>query len=244
MIKKAFIFQHSLLCSKFHVGSWVEHVTPEEGRNTHQPKHYEDNNKDEDNSCNTLNDKKIICFIVTAPKSVVNIKSHKFNDIVNSKFKKKRLYDNNISSWRHSDAPKIVYLYELISDVLLWTPAYGQAKAGRPAQTYLQQLCEDMGCSPEDLPEAMNDREKWQERIRDIRASGTTWWWYIYNLFEKYQDKWTIIIPLAFNRFIPVSLPLVKAPLKLFFRYGMKLYYYISFNVPYIFKYPWDEFWI
>ncbi len=27
---------------------------------------------------------------------------------------------------------------------------------------------------PEDLPEAMNDREKWRERIRDIRASGTT----------------------------------------------------------------------
>ena len=41
---------------------------------------------------------------------------------------------------------------ELISDVLLWTPAYGQAKAGRPARTYIQQLCED------------------------IRAGGTTWW--------------------------------------------------------------------
>ena len=25
--------------------------------------------------------------------------------------------------------------------------------------TYIQQLCEDTGCSPEDLPEAMNDRE-------------------------------------------------------------------------------------
>ena len=35
-------------------------------------------------------------------------------------------------------------------------------------------LCEDTGCSPEDLPEAMNDREKWRERVRDIRASGTT----------------------------------------------------------------------
>ena len=63
-----------------------------------------------------------------------------------------------------------------LSDVLLWTPAYGQAKAGRPAWTYIQQLFEDTGCSPEDLPEAMNDREKWQERVRDIHASGTTWW--------------------------------------------------------------------
>ena len=66
---------------------------------------------------------------------------------------------------------------ELISDVLLWTPTYGQAKAGRPALTYIQQLCEDTGCSLEDLPEAMNDREKWRERVRDICAGGTTWWW-------------------------------------------------------------------
>ena len=42
----------------------------------------------------------------------------------------------------------------------------GRAKAGRPARTYIQQLCEDTGCSPEDLPEAMNDREKWRERFR------------------------------------------------------------------------------
>ena len=37
------------------------------------------------------------------------------------------------------------------------------AKAGRPARTYIRQLCEDTGCSLEDLPEAMNDREKWRE---------------------------------------------------------------------------------
>ena len=70
--------------------------------------------------------------------------------------------------WRSRD--------ELISDVLLWTPTYGRTKVGLPARTYIQQLCEDTGCSPEDLPEAMNDREKWQERVRDICASGTTWW--------------------------------------------------------------------
>ena len=73
--------------------------------------------------------------------------------------------------WRSRDV--------LISEALLWTPAYGRARAGRPARTYLQQLCEDTGCSPEDLPEAMNDREKWRERVKDIRASGTTrWWWW------------------------------------------------------------------
>ena len=74
--------------------------------------------------------------------------------------------------WRSRD--------ELISDVLQWTPTYGRAKAGRPARTYIQQLCEDTGCGPEDLPEAMNDREKWRERIRDIRACSMIWgWWCI-----------------------------------------------------------------
>ena len=47
--------------------------------------------------------------------------------------------------------------------VLPWTPTYGRAKAERPARTYIPQLCEDTGCRPEDLPEAMNDREKWRE---------------------------------------------------------------------------------
>ena len=67
---------------------------------------------------------------------------------------------------------------ELISDVLLWTPTHGCASVGRPARTYIQQLCEDTGCNPEDLPEAMSDREKWRETVRDIRADGATWWWW------------------------------------------------------------------
>ena len=67
---------------------------------------------------------------------------------------------------------------ELISDVLQWTPTYGRPKAGRPARTYIQQLCEDTGSRPEDLQGAMNDREKWRERVRDIRAGGMTWWWW------------------------------------------------------------------
>ena len=63
---------------------------------------------------------------------------------------------------------------ELISDVLLWTPSHGRLKAGRPAQTYIQQLCANTECSPEDLLEAMDDREGWRERVRDIHAEGMT----------------------------------------------------------------------
>ena len=83
--------------------------------------------------------------------------------------------------WRSKD--------ELISDVLLRTPTYDRAKAGRPARTYIQQLCEDTGCNPEDLPEAMNDREKWRERVRDIRAGGTWWWWWHINLCRLFNAK-------------------------------------------------------
>ena len=81
--------------------------------------------------------------------------------------------------WRSRD--------ELIRDVLLRTPTHGRAKAGRPARTYIQQLCEDTGCCPEDLPWAMKDRKEWRERVRDIRATSTTWWWWNYFIISCFQ---------------------------------------------------------
>ena len=69
--------------------------------------------------------------------------------------------------WRSRD--------ELISDVLLWTPSHGQAKTGWPAWTYVQQLCVDTGCCPEDLLEAIDDREGWRVRVGDICADGMAW---------------------------------------------------------------------
>ena len=56
--------------------------------------------------------------------------------------------------WRSRD--------ELISDILLWTPSHGRAKAGWPARTYIQQLCAGTVCSLEDLPGAMDDKEGWR----------------------------------------------------------------------------------
>ena len=55
--------------------------------------------------------------------------------------------------WRSND--------ELISDIYLWTSSHGRTKAGRPAGTYIQQLCADTGCSLKDLPGAMDDRDGW-----------------------------------------------------------------------------------
>ena len=61
---------------------------------------------------------------------------------------------------------------EPISDALLLITSLGQAKVGRPARTYIQHLFANTGCSLEDLPEAMDNREGWQERVREM-----TWWW-------------------------------------------------------------------
>ena len=68
--------------------------------------------------------------------------------------------------WRSRD--------ELIRDVLLWTPHMAVQK-----QDDQHEHNEDTGCCPEELPRAMNDREEWRERVRDIRATSATWrWWW------------------------------------------------------------------
>ena len=64
--------------------------------------------------------------------------------------------------WRSKD--------KLISDALRWTPSHGRAKVGRPVRTYIQQLCADTGCSMEDLPGAMDDRDGTREQVREIHA--------------------------------------------------------------------------
>ena len=60
-----------------------------------------------------------------------------------------------VRCWRSRD--------KLITDVYLWSPTHGRAKVEWTAPTYIQQLWVDTGCSPEDLPEAMEDREEWRE---------------------------------------------------------------------------------
>ena len=61
----------------------------------------------------------------------------------------------------------------------------------------------DMGCDLEDLLEAMDDREGWWERVRDIHAGGTTWWWWwLLRLIDKKKTKqllhcWLIMLLLV-----------------------------------------------
>ena len=44
---------------------------------------------------------------------------------------------------------------------------YERDSISRQARTYLLQLCEDIGCSLEDLPGTMDDRDWWRERERE-----------------------------------------------------------------------------
>ena len=75
----------------------------------------------------------------------------------------------------------------------------GRATTGRPARTYIWELCADKECSPEDLPKAMNDRELWRERVRNIRADSATWWYiyiyiyiYIYSYLCRLHSNWPV----------------------------------------------------
>ena len=101
--------------------------------------------------------------------------------------------------WRSRD--------ELISDVLLRTPSYGWAKAGRPARTYIRQLCADTGCSLEDLAEAM---EVWSERESEIsvlivRHDDDDIYIYIYSDCFIYKEHSTSLIEHKFTANRPPS---------------------------------------
>ena len=74
-------------------------------------------------------------------------------------FKKRQLYGHLPSiqaryarhCWRSKD--------ELISKILLWTPTHGHTSIGCSARTYQHQLCADIGCSLEDLPGAIDNKD-------------------------------------------------------------------------------------
>ena len=63
---------------------------------------------------------------------------------------------------------------ELISNVLLWQPRHGSNPIGRPRKTFISQLVDDTGCTIDELPTAMNDRDEWRKRIKRIREISST----------------------------------------------------------------------
>ena len=55
---------------------------------------------------------------------------------------------------------------ELASQTILWRPSHGKANVGRPSITFIDQLCSYTGCTPEELPAAMDDRLEWKRRVK------------------------------------------------------------------------------
>ena len=95
----------------------------------------------------------------------------------------------------------------LISDILLWTPSHGRAKAERSARAYIQQLSVDTGYSFEDLQATMDDRNGWRERVREIHAGGETWWWWylvrtitFLVCLSVFQELWLLLVSLSPSR--------------------------------------------
>ena len=89
--------------------------------------------------------------------------------------------------WWDGEQIKFIYLSIWVMVIFRWLFLFSSIeatlKAGRPARTYIQQLCEDTGCSPENLPVAMNDNERSGERWSGISMLADLWWWWWFIYF-------------------------------------------------------------
>ena len=56
----------------------------------------------------------------------------------------------------------------------------------KSARTYILQFSVDTRCSLEFILGVIDDRDGWRERVREIRAGGATWWWFILVNFLKF----------------------------------------------------------
>ena len=122
---------------------------------------------------------------------------------------------------------------KLISDVLLWTPSHGRASVGRPRRTYLQQVCMDTGCSLDGLPGAMDDRHERWEKVKEILARSTNWWWggdiYIYIYIYTYICNICVYIYVCVCVCIYIYIYVcnVCVYVSMFYVYVMYIYIYI-----------------
>ncbi len=60
---------------------------------------------------------------------------------------------------------------EIAKDLLFWEPSTGKRRRGRPAKTYIEQICEDSGLTVEELKTKMGDREGWRKFVVLSRAT-------------------------------------------------------------------------
>ena len=61
------------------------------------------------------------------------------------------------------------------STLVLWKPSKGTPKQGKPAITYIDNLCDDLGVEEtKEIRTKMNDRVQWRELSGLVRASART----------------------------------------------------------------------
>ena len=72
---------------------------------------------------------------------------------------------NSMRCWRKED--------NLISNTLRWTPTHGHTIVGRPGRTCINQLCVVTRSSLEELRGAMDDRDGWREKVKQLHAIST-----------------------------------------------------------------------
>ena len=92
---------------------------------------------------------------------------------------------------------------KLIKDILLGTPKHGHTSIGRQTKTFINQLCEDIGCCLEDLPIGMDDKKEPKESMLlanldnddkmkfdfsfDFNGSGFILYWYLVHCLTFYK---------------------------------------------------------
>ena len=57
---------------------------------------------------------------------------------------------------------------ETAQKLLLWEPAKGKRKPGRPGYNYVDQLKDDTGLEQYHLKERIQNREQWREHVKQI----------------------------------------------------------------------------
>ena len=64
---------------------------------------------------------------------------------------------------------------EIISGVIMWMPAHGFTKRGRPKRNYIKKLTGDTGLTVEEAKKAMKDRNIWKNIVEYARETIPIW---------------------------------------------------------------------
>ena len=100
------------------------------------------------------------------------------NNPKNSSCTATRLPSHKLFYWDEQDMQGTAGLTskdELINNILLWTPTDGRVTIGQIVKTYRYQICWDTGCNLKDFLGAIDGRDGWQEKIKELHVVSVTY---------------------------------------------------------------------